>query len=182
MATSINEDRLHFSYPLLMISEMNYRLFLNSDNPEVKMLALLADLTNKDPYSIVKEVVTGIQEHTKGDLTGSRYFNQLRIFVKLRSSIQPQFEKVMQSVSLFFKEEEDFLYRRGAEKERAKAEAKMREERAKAEAKMREERAKAEAKMLEEKRDMARAMKTEGLPIAQIIQFSGLSKEEIEGM
>ena len=182
MATSINEDRLHFSYPLLMISEMNYRLFLNSDNPEVKMLALLADLTNKDPYSIVKEVVTGIQEHTNGDLTGSRYFNQLRIFVKLRSSIQPQFEKVMQSVSLFFKEEEDFLYRRGAEKERAKAEAKMREERAKAEAKMREERAKAEAKMLEEKRDMARAMKTEGLPIAQIIQFSGLSKEEIEGM
>ncbi|WP_256009596.1 hypothetical protein [Desertivirga xinjiangensis] len=85
MVTHINDDLLQYSYPLLMISEMNYRLFLNSDNPEVKMLALLADLTNKDPYSIVKEVVTGIQQHTKGDLTGSRYFNQLRIFVKLRS-------------------------------------------------------------------------------------------------
>ncbi|WP_256009592.1 hypothetical protein [Desertivirga xinjiangensis] len=116
MATSINDERLQYSYPLFMISEMNYRLFLNSDNPEVKMLALLADLKNKDPYSIVKEAVTGIQEHSKGDLTESRHFNQLRIFVKLRSSIQPQFEKVMQSVSLFFKEEEDFLYKKGAEK------------------------------------------------------------------
>ena len=182
MATSINEDRLHFSYPLLMISEMNYRLFLNSKNPEVTMLALLADLKNKDPYSIVKEVVTGIQEHTKGNLTGSRYFNQLRIFVKLRSSIQPQFEKVMQSVSLFFKEEEDFLYKRGeekgAEKERAKAEAKILEERAKAEAKMREERAKA----AEEKRNIARQFKKIGVSVEDIAKATGLSSEEIEGL
>ncbi|WP_256009591.1 hypothetical protein [Desertivirga xinjiangensis] len=160
MATSINDDCLKYSYPLLMISEMNYRLFLNSVNPEVKMLALLADLKNKDPYSIVKEVVTGIQEHTKGDLTESRYFNQLRIFVKLRSSIQPQFEKVMQSVSLFFKEEEDFLYKKGAEKERAKAEAKMHEE----------------------KRNIARQLKKIDVSVEDIAKATGLSKEEIEGL
>ncbi len=112
-----------------------------------------------------------LEEHTKGDLTESRYFNQLRIFVKLRSSIQPQFEKVMQSVSLFFKEEEDFLYKRGeekgAEKERAKAEAKIREERAKA---------------AEEKRNIARHLKKIGVSIEDIAKATGLPSEEVEGL
>ncbi|PWG77925.1 Rpn family recombination-promoting nuclease/putative transposase, partial [Pararcticibacter amylolyticus] len=46
MAVSIDTEHLKFSYPLLLISEMNYRLFLNSENPEVKMLAILADFAN----------------------------------------------------------------------------------------------------------------------------------------
>ena len=54
------------------------------------------------------------------------------IFIQLRSSVQPQFEKVMQTVSQFFKEEKDFLFKRGQavgeEKESAKAGAKVREE------------------------------------------------------
>lgn len=35
---------------------------------------------------------------------------------QLRSSINQQFENTMQSVSTFFKEENDFFYRRGREK------------------------------------------------------------------
>ncbi|WP_256009595.1 hypothetical protein [Desertivirga xinjiangensis] len=73
----------------------------------------------------------------------------------------------MQSVSLFFKEEEDFLYKKGAEKERAKAEARMREERAKA---------------AEEKRNIARQFKKIGVSVEDIAKATGLSPEEIEGL
>ncbi len=158
MQTFINTEHHKFSYQLLLISEMNYRLFLSSENPEVKMLALLADLSNTDSYSVVKEVVEEIKEHAGGDFAESRYFKQLRIFVQLRSSIQPQFEKVMQTVSQFFREEKDFLFKRGVEKERARA----------------------EAKVLEEKRNIAREFKKLGVPIADISKGTDLSIEEIE--
>lgn len=82
---------------------------------------------------------------------------------------ESQFVMVMQTVSQFFKEENDFLFKKGVEKERAIAEAKMREEQARAEVKMREE-----------KRSIARAMKADGLPAFQISKFTGLTPGEIE--
>ena len=61
----------------------------------------------------VKTIIDGVQSNTKGDFAASRYFNQVRIFVHLRSNVEQQFEKAMETVSKFFKEEKDFLYRKG---------------------------------------------------------------------
>lgn len=51
---------------------------------------------------------------------------QMRILMQLRSSLQAQFEQDMQTVSQFFRKENDFLFKRGeakgAEKERVMAE------------------------------------------------------------
>jgi hypothetical protein len=96
--------------------EAGYKLFLRSNNPEVKMLAILANFGRENSYQAVKSIVDGIQSATKGDFAGSRYFKQLRIFVQLRSSVEQQFEKAMETVTKFFKEENDFLYRRGEAK------------------------------------------------------------------
>ena len=41
-----------------------------------------------------------------------------RIFVQLRSGVKQQFEKAMETVTKFFKEENDFLYQKGEVKGR----------------------------------------------------------------
>lgn len=116
MPTFIDTLNLKFSYNLIRISEINYQVFLKSDNPAVKMLGILANFGKEESYRAVKSIVDGIQSSTTGIFAESRYFNQLRIFVQLRSSIEQQFQKAMETVTKFFKEENDFLYRKGETK------------------------------------------------------------------
>lgn len=91
----------------------SYKVFLRSNNPEVKMLGILGNFGKEDSYDVVKSIISGIQINIKNDFANSRYFKQLRIFVQLRSGINHQFEKAMDTVTKFFKEENDCLYRRG---------------------------------------------------------------------
>ena len=176
MPERLETGPLKFNYTLVSISQANYKLFLRSENPEVKMLGILADFGDSDSYSVVKEIVEGVRTHTTSDFSESRYFRQLRIFVQLRGSLKDHFQKIMETVSKFFKEEDDYLFQKGelkgAEKERVKAQRSMEEERAKA-----------AAEKLDfartEKLEMARAMKEDGMPIEQIARFTKLSVEEI---
>lgn len=127
MPTSIDTEHFKFDFTLIRIAEASYKLFLRSDNPEVKMLGILANFDKEDSYRAIKSIIDGIQSTTTGDFAESRYFKQLRIFVQLRSSIEQQFEKAMETVSKFFKEENDFLYRRGETKGEIKGEIKGQE-------------------------------------------------------
>ncbi|EHQ26818.1 Rpn family recombination-promoting nuclease/putative transposase [Mucilaginibacter paludis] len=159
MPTFINTENFKFSYNLARIVEANYSLFLKSDNPEVKMLGILANFGKEDSYDAVKSIVDQIQSFTKGDFAESRYFKQLRIFVQLRSSVEQQFEKAMETITKFFKEEKDFLYRKG--------EVKGREE-GREEGEYRKSLA------------IAAEMKKDGFSVEQINKFTKLSVEEIE--
>ncbi|MDM8175971.1 hypothetical protein QT327_16720 [Olivibacter sp. 47] len=155
MATEIDTVHMKFSYELVTVLKANYRLFLKSDNPEVKMLGILGNFGSGDSYLVVKEIIEGVKSHTTGDFAESRYFKQLRIFVQLRSSLEQQFEKAMETVSKFFKEEKDFLYRKGE----AKGEAKGKHKKA---------------------IDIARELKKEGLALDFIAKTTKLQIEEIE--
>lgn len=116
MPLQINTDHHKYRCHLVRISQVSYKMFLKSDNPEVKMLALLGDFDGEESYIVIEKIVKEVQSFTKGDFAESRYFKQLRIFVQLRNDVARKFEKVMQTISKFFKEEKDFLYRRGEEK------------------------------------------------------------------
>lgn len=70
----------------------------------------------------------------------------------------------MQSVSTFFKKERDFLYRQGEQKGFEKAQAK------------------AELEKKEIARLTAAGLKNKNMVIADIIEITGLSKEEIEAL
>ena len=124
MPVRIETKRFHYRYDLVCLSEINYLLFLKSDIPEIQMLAILADLGDENKYVAIRKIVESVQANTKGDFSTSINFKQLRIFVQLRDSLTPQFEQVMQTVSKFFKEERDYLYRRGEAKGEAKGEVK----------------------------------------------------------
>jgi len=89
-----------------------------------------------------------------GDLTQSRYFNQLRVLVQLRK-LEHQFDEAMETITKFFKEEKDPLFRRGEAKGEAKGE-------------------------LKERTAIAREMKRDGISVDQIAKFTKLSAEEIQ--
>lgn len=74
----------------------------------------------------------------------------------------------METISKFYKPERDFLYRQGAEKERAKAEQEIQLQRAKAEK--------------EKTIAIALEMKKGGLSVVQIAKFTKLSEKKIEAL
>ncbi|MGK9123880.1 hypothetical protein M1D52_07155 [Olivibacter sp. SA151] len=95
------------------------------ENLEMTLPVIVREvLGNNDGYTIIKEIIEDIKFKTEGEFAESRYFKQLRIFVQLRSNIATQFEKAMEAVSKFFKEERDFLYRRGEARGKAEGEVK----------------------------------------------------------
>ena len=116
MPISINAENHEYYFSLIRIADVNYQLFLKADNPEVKMLGILANFGKEDKYNAIKTIVDGIKSSAKGDFADNRYFRQLRIFAQLRNNLKQEFEKVMVTVSKFFKEENDFFYKRGEEK------------------------------------------------------------------
>jgi len=113
MPVMIDTDNHKYSFSLIRIADANYRLFMKADNPEVKMLAILANFGKEENYAAVKSIVDGIKVFTKSDFAESRYFKQLRIFTQLRKNLEQELEKAMITVSEFFKKENDFLYKRG---------------------------------------------------------------------
>jgi hypothetical protein len=94
-------------------------VFLHSDNAEEKMFAILANFGSEDAGTVIKKIVTNIIESTKGGLERERFKNQLRILAQLRNLVKANID-IMESISSFFKEENDIFYivgeKRGVEK------------------------------------------------------------------
>jgi len=82
------------------------------------MLGILANPGDDNPAEVIQDIVNEIDNATESNLAKNKYFNQLRIFVQLRTNVEHQLKEAMQSVSTFFKEENDIFYRKGAEKTR----------------------------------------------------------------
>ncbi|WP_243770806.1 hypothetical protein [Mucilaginibacter rubeus] len=115
MAESIEKEDFYFRYHLLSLSSVDYKIFLSANQPEEKLLAVLADFKNDDPVKALKKILIEVRSIAQSDLAEDRYFNQLRILVQLRN-LETQFDEAMETVTKFFKEEKDPLYKRGEAK------------------------------------------------------------------
>ena len=119
MPTQIDRERLHFSYPLISLSELDYHTFLNSDKPEEIILGILANFKGENPENALKQILIRVKETTKGDFSLNRYFNQLRVLAQLRN-LELNLKNAMDSIAEYIKEERDVLYLRGQEREQMK--------------------------------------------------------------
>lgn len=119
MATQLDRERLHFSYPLVALSELDYHIFLNSDKPEEIILGILANFKGENPENALKRILVRIKETTKGEFSLNRCFNQLRVLAQLRN-LELNLKNAMDSISEYINEERDVLYLRGQEKEQTK--------------------------------------------------------------
>ncbi|NQX38163.1 hypothetical protein SAMN05421820_101172 [Pedobacter steynii] len=124
MVDSIEERDLKFSYRLIVLYKIDYKLFLASEKPEQKILAVLGNFNFEAPEVVLRKIIEGIKAKAEGGLAEQRYLNQLRVLVQLRN-LETQFNHVMEPASTVFKEERDPYYikgfKKGAEKERIKA-------------------------------------------------------------
>ena len=115
MPTQLESERMKFSFPLVVISEIDYLVFLNSNKPEEVILSILANFKEENPENVLKKIIQRIEETTKGDFSLNRYFNQLRVLAQLRN-IELNLKNAMDSIAKYIKEERDVLYLRGLDK------------------------------------------------------------------
>jgi len=111
MPTNIVNEHLTFDFELIRLNDIDYKLFLRSENPEIKMLGILANYRSDSRYKVVKTIVDGIDKSLAQNLNKSRYFKQLRIFARLRTGVEQELLKVMDSLGSFFKVENDVFYK-----------------------------------------------------------------------
>lgn len=156
MPTVINTKDHKFRYTMTALSDVDYRLFLKSDTIEEKMLAILGKIDQQDLKFVLEEIVKAIKYTVVAGLSADRYLQQLHVLVKLRD-LGDKLEEVMINVADFFKEEEDFMFRRGHKKG-------------------------IEMGKIEEQKEIARNLKRIGIASVDIASGTGLSVMEVEAL
>jgi len=116
MPTVLINENSYFSYQLITLSSIDYRLFLNSANTEEKIFAILGSFGNDEPKMAITRIFNEVIQNTPSELAKERRKNQLRILGQLRNFTVLNID-IMESVSTFFKEENDIFYIRGIKKE-----------------------------------------------------------------
>ena len=124
MAKTIRHKHLKFRYHIISLKDINYRVFLKSDDPGSKVFAILANFGNDSEDEAIENIVKGIEACADGELEGSKYFNQLRIFVQLCNGNIKLKLKNMISTRTFFRKEKDLFFVEGVEVGEARGEAK----------------------------------------------------------
>ena len=115
MTTQINSKHMKYDFNLITFAALDYHIFLNSDKPEEVILGILANFQQEDPENALTQIIHRIRETTKGDLSLSRYFNQLRVLSQLRN-LDLKLQNAMESIAKYISEERDVLYLRGEAK------------------------------------------------------------------
>jgi len=109
MANHIRTEHIHFKYQLISLSAIDYRLLLAADNPQEKMLAILADFGNSDHRQTVETIVKEVITSSQSDFSKQRHIQQLRILSQLRN-FKPENIAIMDSIAKIFKKEKDIFY------------------------------------------------------------------------
>jgi predicted transposase/invertase (TIGR01784 family) len=115
MTDHIRSEPMSFKYQLIALSAVDYQLLLRSDNPEEKMLAILANFGSGDPERVIENIVNQVIAISRGDFSKHRHIRQLRILAQLRN-LAPESLQIMDSIANYISEEKDILYRRGEKK------------------------------------------------------------------
>jgi hypothetical protein len=120
MKTTIKHKNLKFWYKIIPLNGIEYKFFLQSDKPEVKVFAILANFGNDDIEKALGNILQEINATADGDLTEEKHINQLRVLVQLcNNNVKLKF-KHMISTRTFFKVKEDAFYQIGREEGEAK--------------------------------------------------------------
>jgi hypothetical protein len=115
MTDHIRSETMNFKYRLIILSTIDYQLLLRSNNPEEKMLAILANFGGGDPKRTIENIVNQVVTASKGNFSKLRHVQQLRILAQLRN-LAPESLQIMDSIANYISEEKDILYRRGERK------------------------------------------------------------------
>ncbi len=112
MTTQLTQRNLAFTFDLICFSQIDYALFLRSSQAEEVVFAILGNFGTESPQVVAQKLVSRLQETSQGQLALEKHLEQLRILANLRK-LKPFLEQIMESITKYFKPEEDFLYKKG---------------------------------------------------------------------
>ena len=115
---------MNFTYQLISLSSIDYRLLLQSTHPEEKILAILANFENDDPESAIRAIANQVIDTSTGDFSTRRHIKQLQILAHLRN-FEPKILDMLDGLTGAFTVENDPYYRYGEMKGKAKATQKI---------------------------------------------------------
>jgi predicted transposase YdaD len=125
MSQTIEHKNFKFTYNIITLKKIDYKIFLSAKDPAIKVLAILCSFEEEGEERALENILRELKANTTGSLKGNMHFNQLCILVKLRSkNINLKFKKMI-SVSSFYKEEEDVRYILGEESAQKKVAIRM---------------------------------------------------------
>jgi hypothetical protein len=105
-------DVLNFKYRVIILKDIPYKVFLDSDNPETVVLAILANFQGTQPESVGIEIANRIKKLAKSDAQKEKYYTQLRVLSNVRK-LQPIIDKIMDNIYKMIDISEDPLYSKG---------------------------------------------------------------------
>ncbi|SFF02880.1 conserved hypothetical protein (putative transposase or invertase) [Chitinophaga sp. CF118] len=128
MKTTIKHKNLRFWYKIIPLNKIDYKFFLQSEDPEVKVFAILANFGNDDIETALGNILKEIRATADGDLAEEKHNNQLRVLAQLcNDNVKLKLEHMI-STRTFFKVKEDVFYRVGRREGREEGKMEGREE------------------------------------------------------
>ncbi|SFD01798.1 conserved hypothetical protein (putative transposase or invertase) [Chitinophaga sp. CF118] len=115
MITEIKHENLKFRYKIIDFKKFDYKLFLNAEDPAIKVFAILGNFEKDGDEKAVENIYNEVRRADTEGLTGKKHYNQLRVLVQLRNEkINLKFNNMI-STSSFYKVEKDAHYLIGKE-------------------------------------------------------------------
>lgn len=121
------DENMSFRYNVILISEIPYKLFLESNTPEVIVFSLLGDLGKTAAKDVAIAAAQRINALEEGELRKKKFFKQLRIISNIRN-LAPLIDKVMENITQYFVPERDPWYNKGFQLGEEKGEEKNKRE------------------------------------------------------
>lgn len=115
MPTRIEQKNLSFAFGLARLSQVDYRLFLSSDKGDEVVFAVLGDFGSLQAEHAAQAIVERLKQTSTTDAELARHLQQVRILANLRR-LTPFVEQIMDSITEYIREEDDFLFRKGERK------------------------------------------------------------------
>ena len=114
MPTEIKHENLDFKFHLINIAEISYKKFIDSDQPEDLLIAILCDFEGESPSAIISTILKRLQALAADELCLGKYLKQLEVLSKLRN-LQEETIKNINTMAITYDIRTDLRYLQGKE-------------------------------------------------------------------
>lgn len=125
MPTQLSSKQMRFEFQLISFASLDYRIFINSNQPEEVVLAVLGNFKGEKPEQALQQIIERIEKTTTGDFPLQRYFQQLRVLAQLRNLEKKLKALIMDNIGKYISQERDVAFLVGQDKAREQEQTKF---------------------------------------------------------
>lgn len=98
--TELPSEIVFSAFQLMPFCQIPYELFIESDNPEEIIIAVLSDLKDKVPKEIIKEILMKLETKVQTKASLNKYVVQLQVLSQLRN-LDMEVKQIANNMSIF---------------------------------------------------------------------------------